>query len=99
MVHILKDKKGKSFPLQQPSQEQPSRAPAMKCVFLPLKELYLDETYHNSENQKLEIYWRPGDKITIKSNKRPIFGPTDIRVHAHTLLVSYFYLLLKHLLT
>jgi hypothetical protein len=95
MISILKDKKGKKFPPQQPSQEYTSRAPTKKDI-LPLKELYLDDTYYNSE--MLEINWLPHDRIIIKSNGRPIFGPFDIRVHADSLLVSHFYLLLIHLL-
>ena len=93
MIPILKDKK--NFPPQQPSQGQPSRAPAKKDI-LPLKELFIDDTHHNSE--ELEIYWLPGDKITIKFNKRSIIGPFDIRANAQTLIVSHFYLLLIHLL-
>jgi hypothetical protein len=57
---------------------------------LPLKGLFLDDTYYSSE--KLEIYWLPGDKILIKSDGRPIFGPFDVSVYAHTLVVSCFFL-------
>ena len=95
MIPILKDKKNKNFPPQQPSQGQPSPAPGKKC--LPLKECYLDDTHYDSKD--LEIYWLPGDRITIKSDKRPILPPFDIRANAQSLIVSYFYLLLIHLLT
>jgi hypothetical protein len=87
MIPILKDKKGKFFPPQQPSQDQPFQAPAKKDI-LPLKELYLDDTYYNSE--ELEIYWQLNDKIIIKSDRRTIFGPFDIRSNAHSLIVSHF---------
>jgi hypothetical protein len=87
MIPLLKSK---NLLPQPPSQEQPSRAPAKKNS-LPLKELYLDDTHYNSEN--LEIYWLPPDKIAIKSDKRSIFGPIDMRAHAQSLTVSYFYLL------
>lgn len=96
MIPVLKDKKNKKFPPQQPSQGQPSRAPVKKNI-LPLKELYLDDTYHNPE--MLEIHWLPNDRITIKADRLTIFGPFDIRANAHSLTVSYFYLLLIHLLT
>jgi hypothetical protein len=87
MIPILKDKKGKFFPPQQPSPEQPLQAPAKKDI-LPLKELYLDDTHHNSE--KLEIHWLPEGRITIKSDRSCIFGPFDIRSYAHSLTVSHF---------
>jgi hypothetical protein len=99
MVPNLKDKKIKKFPPQQFLQEQPSRAPAKKNI-LPLKECYIDDTHYDSNiSNMLEIFWLSSDKITIKSNKAPIFGPSDIRVNADSLIVSYFYLLLIHLLT
>lgn len=97
MIPILKDKKGKKIApdSEQLSHEQPSQAPAKKNI-LPLKELYLDHKYYNSE--ALEINWLLNDRIIIKSNKFPIFGPFDIRSNADSLLVSHFYLLLIHLL-
>ena len=98
MTPLLKDKKTINFP-PQPPQELPSRGPSKKNIFLPLKELWLDDTYYNSEKQKLEIYWQTEGKIIIKSDRLAIFGPIDIRVHAHSLSVSYFHPLLKHILT
>lgn len=96
MIPILKDKKSKSFPPQQPSQEQPSRAPAKKNI-LPLKEFYLDDTHHYSG--KLEICWLSGDKITIKSDRGLIFGPFDVRVNALSLTVSTFILPFANIFT
>jgi hypothetical protein len=93
MIPILKDKKSKIFEPQQFFQEQLSQAPNT----LPLKEVYLDHTLHDSG--VLEIFWLSRDKITIKCDNRTLFGPCDIRVHAESLSVSYFYHLLMHLLT
>lgn len=91
MILILKDKKSQKFPPQQPYQEQPSRAPAKKNI-LPLKEFYLDDELHDVG--KLEIYWLAHDKITIKSEKGPIFPPIDLSYNAGLLTVSIFTLFL-----
>ena len=70
---------------QQLSQEQLLRPPADQN-FLRLKELLLDDKHYHSE--KLVIYWLPCDSILIEDDKRPIFGPFAVRIHAHTLVVS-----------
>jgi hypothetical protein len=52
---------------------------------LPLKELFLDGARCGSE--KLEIYWQSSNRIVIKSDGHPIFGPLSIRDHVNTLNV------------
>lgn len=88
MIPILKDKKSKNFSTQLLSQEPPSQTLAKNNNILPLKEIYIDDRHYGSGN--LEIYWLPGDKIIIKRDKVPIFGPTDVRANARSLTVSTF---------
>lgn len=84
MIPILKDKKSKNISTHQ---ELPSPAPEKKNI-LPLKEIYLDDTHFNSG--KLEIYWLPDDRITIKCDRVSIFQPIDVRANARSLTVSTF---------
>lgn len=86
MISILKDHK--LFPREQAPREQPSRASQKRNV-LPLKEIYVDDQHWDSEG--LEISWLPHDQISIKSAKKRIFGPLDIRTNGGSLIVSYFY--------
>jgi len=94
MITVLKD--NTFFSRGQPSRERPPQAPKRNNV-LPLKEFYLDDRHYT--DGLLEIYWLNGDKLSIKSDKRLIFGPFDVRTDGQSLTVSHFYLLRIHLLT
>lgn len=95
MISLLKDHK--FFPREQPSRKQPSQPSQVpKKNILPLKELYLDDKHYDNE---LEISWVTGDKLSIKSQKSPIFGPFDIRSNGKLLTVSYSHVLRIRLLT
>ncbi|KAF8798789.1 cysteine proteinase [Phlegmacium glaucopus] len=89
MKHKMKSKDRNFFSREQPSREQPSREKPPQAPTrnkgLPLKELYLDDTYYTGTRGLLEIYWLNGDKLSIKFERRPIFGPFDIRTSGRSL--------------